>query len=239
VAGFAGEGKVLLFGAQGFWRWGFLPHGSSDATAAEAYSSFVLRMVRWIAEPTQRDRFHVEPLRGVFQNGEMPQFTARVWDSSYAPVSGAQVALEVLSGEPTAGEAVLRRIELRPGGGDGIYAGSTDPLPPGTYRLRAEARDGQGAPLGRSESPFWVDENGPEYMRQRPDRGTMEQIARAGGGQVVEPQSLVDWIERLPDVIRRAGRVREIELWNHLALFLSFVAVLSVEWFLRRRRGLA
>jgi hypothetical protein len=33
--------------------------------------------------------------------------------------------------------------------------------------------------------------------------------------------------------------VREWDLWNHWLLLASFVVVLSAEWFLRRRRGLA
>ena len=36
-----------------------------------------------------------------------------------------------------------------------------------------------------------------------------------------------------------ADRVREVDLWNHWALFALFVLLLSTEWFLRRRRGLA
>jgi hypothetical protein len=93
--------------------------------------------------------------------------------------------------------------------------------------------------LGRSESDFWVDSNGPEFLRLRPDRGTLEQVARASGGEATDRAGLDALIAKLPNVVRRMGRVREIELWNHFALFLSFVSVLCVEWFLRRRRGLA
>lgn len=252
VAGFSGDGKVLLFGVQGFWRWRLLPRahaasaesgvGAASGLGEDAYASFVLRMLRWVAEPAQRDRIRVEPIRGVFQNGESPEFTARVWDASYAPVAGARVTVDVFAAgaeAPSAPQEPLRRVELRPGQGEGSYAGFTEPLAPGGYRYRAEARDAQGTSLGRVESNFWVDRNGPEYVRLMPDRGTLEQIARAGGGQVVESASLGEWVQRLPGVIRRAGRIREVELWNHLALFGSFVIVLSVEWFLRRRRGLA
>jgi hypothetical protein len=67
----------------------------------------------------------------------------------------------------------------------------------------------------------------------------LEQIARASGGEATDGAGLAAVLRRLPDVVQRIGRVREIELWNHLALFVSFILVLSIEWFLRRRRGLA
>jgi hypothetical protein len=122
----------------------------------------------------------------------------------------------------------------------GAYGGQTDPLPPGEYRFLAEARSADGnTGLGRSESRFWVDTNGPEYLRLRPDAGTLDQIARVSGGSSTDRAGIGDLLSRLPDVVRRMGRVREVQLWNHLALFLSFITVLCVEWFLRRRRGLA
>jgi hypothetical protein len=187
-----------------------------------------------------RDRFLAEPVRGVFQNGETPEFRARLWDDRYAPVSDARVRLEIAPADSGADLSGTRSIDLRPQGLDGNYAGRTEPLQPGSYRYVAEAQAADGQTLlGRHESVFWVDANGSEFLRVRPDPGTLEQIARASGGEATDEAGLAAILGRLPDVVQRVGRVREIELWNHLALFVSFVIVLSVEWFLRRRRGLA
>jgi hypothetical protein len=235
VSGFAGEGKILVLAAHDFWRWDFLPR---ETAGIDAFPEFALRTVRWLAEPSARERFAAQPASGVFENGEVPEFTARVWDDGYAPILDAQVHVTIKGTDGTA--SITRDLDLRPHGGDGTYAGQTDPLPPGGYGFVAEARaGGQPSPLGRIESSFWVDRNGPEYVRLRPDPGTMDQIARASGGQSVDRAGLDALLDRIPTVVRRVGRVREIDLWNHIALFLSFVALLSVEWWLRRRRGLA
>jgi hypothetical protein len=239
LSAFAGEGKVLLLDAYGFWRWDFLPRGGAQKTG-EAHRDFCLRAVRWLAEPTLRDRFLAEPIRGVFQNGEPPEFRARVWDERYAPIADARVTVQIFQVDSSGVQGPVRELELRPQGLAGNYGGQTEPLEPGTYRLiaTAAAADRSGV-LGRIESDFWVDTNGPEFQRLRPDPGTMEQVARASGGEATDRAGLGALIEKLPSVVRRMGRVREIELWNHLLLFLSFVTVLCVEWFLRRRRGLA
>jgi hypothetical protein len=239
VTGHAGEGKVALLAAHDFWRWGFLPRGAT-AAPADPFSEVALRIVRWLAEPTVRDRFVAEPVRGVFQNGEAPEFRARVWDERYAPVSDARVRIEILSADSTADRSGPRTVELRPRGLEGNYNGRTEPLPPGSYRFVAEALAAdREVVLGRVESSFWVDTIGSEFLRVRPDPGTLEQIARASGGEATDAAGLGGVLSRLPEVLRRIGRVREIELWNHVGLLLSFIIVLSVEWFLRRRRGLA
>jgi hypothetical protein len=199
-----------------------------------------MRTVRWLAEPTLRDRFVAEPVRGVFENGEPPEFTARVWDEGYAPILDARVRIRIMPADSGGTDGALREFELRPSAGDGTYAGQTEAFPPGAYRYVAEARKGDGdAMIGRSESRFWVDENGPEAVRLRPDIAVCEQIAQASGGQSAGPEGLDDLLARLPGALRRVGRVREIELWNHIALFVSFVALLGLEWWLRRRSGLA
>ena len=240
VAGFSGEGKIALLAAHDFWRWDFLPSGTGAGAGGQVFPEFALSLVRWLAEPTMRERFLAEPARGVFQNGEEIEFSARVWNEQYAPIPDARISVQIFPGSDDGGATPVRRIDLRPRGGDGTFGGQGDPLPPGEYRYRAEARGADGSTLlGQSESRFWVDVNGSEYVRLRPDGGTLDQIARASGGASTDGGGFDDLLSRLPDVVRRMGRVREIDLWNHLVLFISFVVVLSVEWFLRRRRGLA
>mgnify|MGYP000031213148 CR=1 FL=1 len=48
--------------------------------------------------------------------------------------------------------------------------------------------------------------------------------------------------ERLADLVearRQVAQAAEIKLWNHPLLFLVFIGVLTLEWLLRRRQGLA
>ncbi len=238
VAGFSGKGKVMLLALHDFWRWDFLPQ-DRGGPGQEIFREFVLRSIRWLAEPAVRDRIVVEPVRGVFRNGEALEFTGRVWNDAYAPVVDARLRARIVAADSAAAAAPLVEGDLRVRGSDGSYAGTFPALPPGAYRLVAEATAGDGSTtLGRVESMFWVDENGPEAQRLRPDTGTLEQMARASGGERTDRAGLDRLLDRIPQIVRPASRIREVDLWNHLALFISFVAVLSVEWWLRRRRGL-
>jgi hypothetical protein len=80
---------------------------------------------------------------------------------------------------------------------------------------------------------------GPELARTRSDREGLAQMARRSGGDHADASELGPLFEKIPRSVHRVGRLHEWEVWNHWALFAAFLAVLSVEWFLRRRRGLA
>jgi hypothetical protein len=238
---FQDRGKVAWLYGAGIWRWGFQPAGGS--VADDFYPQFLFGLVRWLAEPTVRERFQVNPSKRVYQNGERIEFTGSLWDAAYAPVGGAQIVVAVRPerGAPGDSDAVgSTRIDLQAGSDLGSYDGQGAVLPPGAYRFSAVARGGTGDhEIGRSEGRFWVETMGPEFARTWTDREQMRLMAEQSHGRTANAADLSSLVEQIPRAMRRMGRIREIEVWNHWLLFASFVTVLSVEWFLRRRRGLA
>ena len=233
VAGFGDRGKVVWLPARGLWRWKLTAVGSE--VPASLFADFAIGTVRWLAEPAIRERFQVEPGRRVYPNGESINFLANLWNQSLQPIEDAQIAVEV-----RADSASSLSVEMAPSTTEpGSYEGRGPGLPPGSYSYVARAVDANGHDLGTAEGTFWVETMGPEFSRIASDRETMRQIASESAGSMVEAASLADLAKSIPDAIRRLGRVKELELWNHWLLFALFVLVLSTEWFLRRRRGLA
>ena len=64
-------------------------------------------------------------------------------------------------------------------------------------------------------------------------------LAEASGGLVVGPADLADLVSSVPARYKRVHTVRQAEMWNHWALFVCLMIALSLEWILRRRKGLA
>lgn len=229
------KGKTAWLHGQGIWRWGFASAGVTGA--ADVYRPFLLGLVRWLAEPAVRERFQAAPSKRVYQNGEPVAFLAGLWDEAFRPVSGARVRVAVAS---SADSASVLRLELRSGAESGAYDGEGPALPPGAYSYEAEVLDGNGVQLpARTSGRFWVETMGPEFSRTWADRQTLARIAEESGGTTVEASALESLFDLIPDRVRRTGRVSEREIWNDWILFCAFILVLSVEWFLRRRRGLA
>ncbi len=234
VVGFGGRGKVGWFHGRGLWRWQLTAAGAD--LPPYLFTDFVVGTVRWLAEPAIRERFQVEPGRRVYPNGERVSFTANLWNTGLQPVEGAEIQIGIQSADTTAAPV---EIEMAAASEPGSYEGRGPGLPPGEYAYSAVAVDEQGTELGRSDGTFWVEPMGPEYARIVADHETMRQIAGESAGQSFQAASLTSLAESIPESIRRLGRIREIELWNHWVLFALFVLVLCTEWFLRRRRGLA
>jgi hypothetical protein len=235
MVGFSDRGKVAWLHGRGWWRWRLTAAGTENA--ATVFSEFASGLLRWIAEPTARERFQVEPGKRVYAAGETVHFTASLWDAGYAPIEGAEVsvqyrALEDSSASPPA------RVDLAGTGDPGSYDGAASSLPAGPYAYDAIA-SGPNGELGRASGRFWVEPMGPEFVRTWSDREALQQIAAESQGSGTDLAGLADLIQRLPGSVRRLESIREIEIWNHWILFLLFVLVLSTEWFLRRRRGLA
>jgi hypothetical protein len=239
----AGAGRLGVLTGHGWWRWDFAMRsgGEGEPLARDLWK----RTARWLSEPAERSRFDVRPERAVFQDGEAVAFTARVLGPAFEPIEGARVNVEIVPADTTggvtrrAGSPAPRRVALYPQGPAGRYAGAVVALAPGAYRFRAEGYRREGDVQGRTEGVFWVEPMGPEYLRLGNSIRTLRQIARLSGGEVRtsgDPEALAT---ALPRALRPVQVVRQAEIWNHWAIFALLTALLSVEWGLRRRRGLA
>jgi len=233
---FRGQGKSAWLAAEAAWRWAFLPERADRFNAV--YPRFALSMVRWLAEPMARERLQVNPTRLVYQNGDRVGFTASLWDESFLPTGDAEVKIEVT----TSGDSIapVATVSLQRAGAEGLYEGTIPPLPPGPYAYKATAQTPrQETAIRGPDGRFWVESMGPEFARTWADTATLELLARSSGGRSARAGNLAELLGAIPQTVRPAGRIREVELWNHWVLFAAFVTVLSIEWFLRRRRGMA
>lgn len=239
VAG-AGGGRVAVLTGRGAWRWDFAMRGGDGS--AGAVRDFWKRTVRWLSEPAERSRFDVRPERAVFQDGEPIAFTGRLFDAGFEPIEGARLSVAVTPADSVGPEEQARRstrLMLYSQGAAGRYAGSSAALPSGMYRYRAEAARGAGEDRREATGVFWVEPMGPEFLRLANSARTLREIARRSAGQVASATELGPLLDAVPRKYRPAQVVRQAEIWNHWAVFAILTALLSLEWGLRRRRGLA
>jgi hypothetical protein len=256
-----GAGRVGVMTARGFWRWDLTKSAArSDLPLAR---EFWRRVMRWLSEPSQTDRFLARPLRLVFQDSEPLVFTARLADEAYEPVAGARVRIEIEQVAPLAApEAGAGSTEVPASGGAGLeapqegrvleaalypegpvgqYAATLAPMPPGMYRFRALATrpDDRPLPVPQTGGYFWVEPMGPEFFDLGASRRLPALLAGASGGTVVAADHVLDLVDAVPERYKPVRIVRQAELWNHWAVFLALGTLLCAEWIVRRRKGLA
>lgn len=223
-----GRGQALVVNGHGLWRWSL---AGGDEFAAERTRRLWRRTVRWLAEPVQGEPLRVTPERRLFAGGESVRLDAILQDARFQPLSGAEVR-----GEITGPEGALRRFAFSQGGA-GAYRVSLPSPGPGRWQVSVRATL-DGREVGRARNEFVVDRWTLEALRPQPDSATMAAIASASGGRTGRAVDAAAWARSLdPRALVRSQRT-STRLWESPWLFALIVAMLSMEWMWRRRRGL-
>jgi hypothetical protein len=218
----------------GTWRWKNLP--ADLEAAAPLWPTLFENLNRWVTTPQDNRPVRVQPIQDVFAGGEDVQFTGQVYDESLQPVSTAEVDVTVTT--PDARELPYRMQSV----GNGRYLLNSGPLPEGTYRFTAQARR-VDTNLGTDAGTFAVGGVTLEYRETRANAALMRQIAQRSGGLFLSPGETAGIPARLaasdtfrPTVIEET---QEVELWHRFGFLAAVLLLLTVEWFLRKRNGLA
>lgn len=228
IARAIGRGQALIVNGHGVWRWSL---AGGDELAGERARRLWRRTVRWLAEPVQGEPLRVTPERRLVAGGESVRLDAILQDVAFKPLSGADVR-----GEITGPGGALKRFVFAAGGA-GAY-NTTLPSPgPGRWQVEVRATL-DGREVGRARNEFVVDRWTLEALRPQPDSATMAAIAAASGGRHGRAADAAAWARSLdPRALVRPQRA-STRLWESPWLFAIIVALLSVEWMWRRRRGL-
>lgn len=224
-----GRARVVAFGGDTTYQW--VLHGQG-----EEHQRFWRQMILWLA------RKEADDSQGVW---------VRIDPRNYIP--GATVGLECgardAQGQPLEGVTYYIDITDPTGKGSSITPRLTptgaaaefrQTLEPGDYWVRVKAlKDGQAIGMG-AISRFIVDPRDLELDQPNADYELLRQIAEITGGQVIRSEELPGFLERLAQLKREdLSRVTVTPLWDNPWVLLLFVALLTAEWALRRKWGLA
>lgn len=221
-----GKGRILLLATDSSWKWymGLVARGQSHW----AYLKFMERMVRWLTKDES-----LNPVQIVFpqisgEAGQELEFRVRMREGK-SPIRLSGNA--VLSVFDPAGVKIESR--LKSGESSGESLGSFFPKREGTYRIRVEC-------LGGLQEEFVTIGRSMEEKEGRPDPERLKAISVSTGGNLLTGGD--DLLKEIDAFGNRAERrfieERRFPLWNLPYILIALLALLSMEWFLRRRWGL-
>jgi hypothetical protein len=226
-----GRGRTLALATDGSWYWAFPSHAQGAPT--RAYERFWSNAIRWLvrdpdltALSVTADPPSVEPGRPV-----VVMVGARTAD--YQPAPNASISVELVSAED--GHVVAQATAVA--GSDGTARVELPPPPPGAYQVIGRATK-DGKTLGESSDALAVRAVGPELADARVNGGLLADIAKATGGAFFETSSfsLAD-VPLLEPPLVEVGRSKDQPLWDRWYWLAVLVAVVGVEWAVRRRFG--
>jgi len=225
-----GRGMGIVFGVQDSWLWRMHPSiPLEDATHATLWR----QMLRWMVEGVP-DQVEIAAVPARVTPGEPVERRARVVDSTFTPIPQATVVAQVTT--PT-GALVDVPLERSPHG-DGTYTGKYLPVDRGAYSIVAAARAGSDS-LRSVDGALLADDQGADVEQAELRTALLRQVSSETGGRyypLAQSARLADDVNYTESGVTQKDAH---DLWDMPIVFLLLVTLLGVEWFYRRRRGLA
>jgi len=238
--------RVMAFGVDETFLWVL---GGFKDTQQRFWRQMMLHLSGKDVDADRRVWVQVD--RRNFGLGQKAEFTFGARDEKLQVVPDARFQAQVVTPKP---ETVPLEIGEKQGTGEASFA--TSSRPSGDYWVRVDATrpgpDGRPAPYGREAwTRFVVDARDLELDRPAADPGLMDAIAAATRGSSRTIDELKDFLQQ----IQKEGLLtsdpegkKQITLWDTWpkfdddryvpGLLLLFAALMSMEWFWRKRRGL-
>lgn len=221
-----GGGQTISLGVGNLWRWVFNPKAEYDNNA---YDRFWDQLALWLLA-----NGGVTPLEG---------YSLRA-DTSNLPLGESlRLRFGVHGIEPPASPLAIKIFKeddpvttLNLIAGDDPSASHAELTPKATGRYSATVDTPDGKTL---TTQFIVYREDMESTETAMDRGYLEQLAKASGGRMIDPDQISTIVEELlRDTSEQAPLTRRIPLWDKPWIYLLLCFLLGMDWYARRRWGL-
>ena len=230
VAADAGKGRALALLTDSGWNWGFMAAGEGDD--GRAFQRFWENAIRWLVRDPALTLLRLELDRLEYRRNQPIAVRVRAMHPDYSPAPDVEVTLTVASTAAPADREPMRSLQARTDA-DGEAHVDIGTLPPGAYRLTGRATvDGRAV---THQEMLVVRAGGPELDDVAARDKVLREIAQVSGGSYAFEELGNVAIHSSREV--RVGRQQSVEIWSAPPLLLLGIALLALEWALRRRLG--
>ena len=223
-----GRGKAVAFTAATSWRWRM----EQDA-ADNFHELFWRQMLRWLVSDVP-DPVTVSAEKHSYSPEDVAVLQAEVNDESFLPLNDVRLSASVKapSGQVT---PVSLTWEFEK---NGRYSGTFKPQEEGVHEVVCEAFRGDKS-LGIAKTDFRVAESTEEFHQASLNSDLLRRLSSETGGRYYAAGNLDTLAEDISYIDKGAFRIEEKDLWDMPFLFLLLIGLVSTEWILRKRKGLA
>jgi len=224
-----GEGRTAALLTGDLWRWSL----QTPTDQADDVGKFWRQLTRWlVGDVPGRIAVSVTPT----QFGGFPAMTiqVRLRNQEYQPRDGDQVLVTVR--QPDGSEV---HLDAQPSlKSAGMYEAVHVSRLAGTYVADVIATGTENDPL-TAKTGWTSDPAAEEFRRTNMNVDALQKLAVDSGGEVVPQADLLKFVTELPYREMPVMETESAPLWHRPAILLIALALLSLEWGLRRWKGLA
>ena len=227
------NGRVLAYGGD-TWVWA----RSLAEEGRLAHRKFWRQLIFWLShkenDGDNQVKLKVEPRRiGV---GEKIELSATARDSKGAALPNVRYETKIAR---EGGDKSSTPVELLNQGDEAkgsVYA-TENMGQPGDYTATVVART-HGQEIGHDTVRFLVYQDDREMENPSADLGLAKAIAELTDGEAVNPERLLIHLKGIDrSAYTEYGSLSEYKVWDNWPFLLIFTALLTLEWWLRKRHG--
>jgi hypothetical protein len=236
VANRVAMGQVLFMGFDSTWRMRY-------RTGDTYHHKFWGQVLRWATAaklPGGTSLVKVGTDRARYSPHAKIVARAKIQKQDFSPLVANDVAVKVFSGK----QLVLRKNLAYTADSPGLYWAELGELPSGTYRLELSAPSAKPMldqdKVETVATEFSVDPSTPaEQVELSADRALLGQIASSTGGIVAELYEAPRVLGALGPGTLATHEVRQYTLWDCWWFLTLIISLVTAEWLLRKKVGLA
>ncbi|TKC61207.1 VWA domain-containing protein [Pedobacter hiemivivus] len=225
-----GKKTGFLIG-EGLWRWKLSEAGDAQQEPM-VFNSLISKIVQYLSVKDDKRKFKVYAAKNTFDENENVLLNAVLYNDSYASVNAPDVSITLKNDAGKAFKFLFSRT-------DAAYQLDAGTLPAGNYTYSATTV--LGNKNYAAQGIFYVNAMVAEYQQTVANHQLLNTMSAQTGGKMYMPQDLL----KLVDVIKSNDQIKTLsyedrkyeELINFKWLFLLIMALLTIEWFFRKRNG--
>ncbi|HEY3580184.1 MAG TPA: vWA domain-containing protein [Pyrinomonadaceae bacterium] len=224
-----GRGQTLALTAADTWRWRMRMDAKNNS-----HETFWRQMLRYVVSGTPQ-QIEISTAKDVYSMDDTVNIVVDVRDKSFNAVGDAHATARVTKPSGATVDVPLKFTTLN---NANIYTGEFKADELGQHRIELV---GTSASLGQlnAQSNVLVSDLNREYYSAAQNSELLKRIAAETGGKYYTPAQVKSLLDDL--TYRQTPYSERVtkDLWDMPVNFVLLVGLLSAEWFLRKREGLA
>lgn len=222
--------KIGVLAGEGLWRWRL--EEFQESNSHEAVNELLSKTVQYLVSRDDKRKFRVYPAKNSFDESEHVYLNAELYNDAYELVNTPDVNVSLKNRDGKNYSFLFTRSGKS-------YTLDAGVLPAGEYSFSATAR--LGSKNHAASGQFVIRQLQAEFQQTTANHQLLFALAERNGGEMIYPNEL----SRLPELIRANENVKTIvyedrkyeDAVNYKLIFFIILALLSLEWFARKRNG--
>lgn len=229
-----GQGRCMAITTDSLWRWNFLSIGKGGSN--RHYIKFWQNSIKWLIKDPTLNPIRIMVNKETFLPNEEIQIKISVVGGNYQPLSGVQLGIDVTN--ESSGKSIFSANGVT--GDEGQYRFTIKHDAEGYYIVKVVAKK-ETDEIGQDYAVFNIALENKEFKDPSIRRDILAKLAEVSGGKLFDlPTTNIreKFFLENPPVVKLVGK-RKISLWDNGYIFMTILAIVSLEWWIRKRGGLS